>query len=96
MEMEITLKELGSFLEQGAQLIDVRDELSFSYGNIGGSVNIPLEQLKQSYEKYRDQKLVLYCKRARSVFLRQSFAAKGHRGLQPEGRVSGMADGSHE
>ena len=63
MEMEITLKELGSFLEQGAQLIDVRDELSFSYGNIGGSVNIPLEQLKQSYEKYRDQKLVLYCKK---------------------------------
>ena len=61
--MEITLKELGSFLEQGAQLIDVRDELSFSYGNIGGSVNIPLEQLKQSYEKYRDQKLVLYCKK---------------------------------
>ena len=63
MEMEITLKELGFFLEQGAQLIDVRDELSFSYGNIGGSVNIPLEQLKQSYEKYRDQKLVLYCKK---------------------------------
>ena len=73
MEMEITLKELGFFLEQGAQLIDVRDELSFSYGNIGGSVNIPLEQLKQSYEKYRDQKLVLYCKKGEISLLAAEF-----------------------
>lgn len=62
-ELEIDISELSKYMEDGYELIDVRDELSFAYGNIKGSVNIPGEKLLENAAEYTGRKLLLYCKR---------------------------------
>ena len=62
-ELEIDISELSKYMEDGYELIDVRDELSFAYGNIKGSVNIPGEKLFENAAEYTGRKLLLYCKR---------------------------------
>lgn len=62
-ELEIDISELSKYMENGYELIDVRDELSFAYGNIKGSVNIPGEKLLENAAEYTGRKLLLYCKR---------------------------------
>ena len=47
-------------------LIDIRDELSFSYGNIPGSINITEEMLLADAEKWREKTVVLCCKKGES------------------------------
>lgn len=41
----------------------MRDELSYAYGNISGSVNVPKETLIDNADDYAGRKLLLYCKR---------------------------------
>ena len=62
-ELEIDISELSKYMEDGYELIDVRDELSFAYGNIKGSVNISGEKLLENAVEYTGRKLLLYCKR---------------------------------
>ncbi len=62
-ELEIDICELSKYMEDGYELIDVRDELSFAYGNIKGSVNIFGERLLENAAEYTGRKLLLYCKR---------------------------------
>ena len=62
-ELEIDISELSKYMEDGYELIDVRDELSFAYGNIKGSENIPGEKLLENSADYAGRKLLLYCKR---------------------------------
>ena len=62
-ELEIDISELSKYMEDGYEFIDVRDELSFAYGNIKGSVNIPGEKLLENAAEYTGRKLLLYCKR---------------------------------
>lgn len=61
-ELEIDISELSKYMEDGYELIDVRDELSFAYGNIKGSVNIPGEKLLENAAEYTGRKLLLYCR----------------------------------
>ena len=62
-KIEIDVAELSEYMAQGYELIDVRDEMSYVYGNIRGSVNIPKDKLLAVAEKYAGKRLVLYCKR---------------------------------
>ncbi len=62
-ELEIDISELSKYMEDGYELIDVRDELSYAYGNISGSVNLPKETLLEYAGNYEGRKLLLYCKR---------------------------------
>lgn len=62
-ELEIGISELSKYMEDGYELIDVRDEFSFAYGNIKGSVNISGEKLLENAAEYTGRKLLLYCKR---------------------------------
>lgn len=47
-------------------LIDIRDELSFSYGNIPGSINITEEMLLADAEKWHPKTVILCCKKGES------------------------------
>ena len=38
---EITVEQLKNMSENEYTVVDIRDEISFDYGNIPGSVNIP-------------------------------------------------------
>lgn len=70
-DLEISVQEMAQLDEKTYRLIDMRDDLSYSYGNIPGSIHIPAEELLENPEQlalqYPGEKLILYCKKARTV-----------------------------
>ena len=62
-DYEISVQELSKRDADSYILIDIRDDSSYSYGNIPGSLHVPKDILEADYEKYRDKPLVLYCKK---------------------------------
>lgn len=85
-ELEIDISELSKYMEDGYELIDVRDELSFAYGNIKGSVNIPGEKLLENAAEYTGRKLLLYCKRGEtSLELAEALHEQGTGALSLKG-----------
>ena len=55
---ELSKRDADSYI-----LIDIRDDSSYSYGNIPGSLHVPKDILEADYEKYKDKPLILYCKK---------------------------------
>lgn len=85
-ELEIDISELSKYMEDGYELIDVRDELSFAYGNIKGSVNISGEKLLENAAEYTGRKLLLYCKRGEtSLELAEALHEQGIAALSLKG-----------
>lgn len=66
-DLEISVQEMAQLDEKTYRLIDMRDDLSYSYGNIPGSIHIPAEELLENPEQlalqYPGEKLVIYCKK---------------------------------
>ncbi len=56
-------REAKALVEQGAQLVDVRDPYEFQQGALPGAVNLPLAMvpLKAAEVLDRDRPVVLYC-----------------------------------
>lgn len=44
---EITVEQLKNMSENEYRVIDIRDEISFDYGNIPSSFNIPYNKIKE-------------------------------------------------
>lgn len=60
---EITVEQLKNMSENEYTVIDIRDEISFDYGNIPGSVNIPYNKIKEGDCRLpTDKRLVICCK----------------------------------
>jgi tRNA(Ile)-lysidine synthase TilS/MesJ/rhodanese-related sulfurtransferase len=64
------VQELLALDDESFSLIDVRDELSFSYGHLKNAVNIPMERLKSDLNDLKaegiipkSEKTVVYCKK---------------------------------
>ncbi len=65
--------ELLKPISDNMQIIDVREKEEFELGNIPGSINIPLEQLREQLEMLdRKKEIVTYC----SVGLRSYLASR--------------------
>ena len=66
-DLEISVQEIAQLDEKTYCLIDMRDDLSYSYGNIPGSIHIPGEELLENPEQlalqYPGEKLIIYCKK---------------------------------
>lgn len=62
-DYEISVQELSKRDADSYILIDIRDDSSYSYGNIPGSLHLPKDILEADYEKYKDKPLILYCKK---------------------------------
>lgn len=66
-DLEISVQEMAQLDEKTYRLIDMRDDLSYSYGNIPGSIHIPGEELLENPEQlalqYPEEKLIIYCKK---------------------------------
>ena len=66
-DLEISVQEMAQLDEKTYRLIDMRDDLSYSYGNIPGSIHIPAEELLENPEQlalqYPVEKLIIYCKK---------------------------------
>ena len=61
--LEKTWQEVLSMEKDTYTLVDIRDELSFAYGNIPGSINLLEEALLAEADQWKDKTLVLYCKK---------------------------------
>ena len=61
METEIDICEFIENRPSDAVLLDVRERITFSHGNIEGSVNIPLDELSELYSLPKDKKIYVYC-----------------------------------
>jgi len=54
--------EAKRLVGEGAKLVDVRDPDEFQQGHLEGAVNIPVGQISQHVEEFKEQAVVLYCK----------------------------------
>ena len=61
MDIEITAAELSELSPDEYILIDIRSASAYDYGHIGGSVNVPQNELA-GYQLPEGKKAVLYCK----------------------------------
>ena len=67
--IEITLQELTDLTEGSYLLIDTRDAVSFEYGTMEGSINIPdILDAALNEELPKNKKLVLFCMHGRDSF----------------------------
>ena len=53
--------ELDSALSQGSVLVDVRTTGEYKYGHIPGSINFPLDVLRENLPALKGKKVVVYC-----------------------------------
>ncbi len=60
---EISADEFAKLDKSDYIIIDMRDELSFSYGHLPDAVNIPESVLREDYQKFKDNKIIVYCKK---------------------------------
>ena len=62
-EYEISIEELKRVDKNTCTVIDIRDEISYNYGNIPNSVNISLEKIKNDKSILpKDKRLIICCK----------------------------------
>ena len=75
---EITIQELKKWRPDEYHLVDVRDEMSYSYGHLPGAEHIPEQQILDGWVPEEDgKKTVLYCKKGETsleaaAFLREN------------------------
>ncbi len=62
-DIEISWQEVKELDADTFVLIDIRDEMSYNYGNISDSYLIPAEDLLGKVEQFKNKRLVLYCKK---------------------------------
>jgi rhodanese-related sulfurtransferase len=56
-------ENLATLINDGAFLVDVRSPGEFAEGNAKGSVNIPLDQVQNQLEKFKDKEnIVVFCR----------------------------------
>lgn len=67
-------------IKEGAYLVDVRTPTEFDGGNVKGSVNIPLDRIEVSLNKFKDKKnIIVFCRsgnrssQAKSILERNGF-----------------------
>ena len=60
---EISADEFAKLDKSDYIIVDMRDELSFSYGHLPDAVNIPESVLRKDYQKFKDNKIIVYCKK---------------------------------
>ncbi len=96
--MKITSAELGELLQQGkAQLIDIRFKEEFLAWHIGGSINIPLNELPERFDEIDKDKLtVTACPhKDRAILGRIFLVLNGYQAKYLVDGLMGMADLLH-
>ncbi len=54
---------LGELIDNGAVIVDVRTKGEYASGHVKGSINIPLDQLRNNLKKFKgnDQAIITCC-----------------------------------
>jgi rhodanese-related sulfurtransferase len=75
----LAASEARALVEQGAQLVDVREPEEFQESHLQGAINIPTSALTQRVDELRGKTIVLYCQSGlRSQEALQSILHQGH------------------
>ena len=53
--------DLDQWVKEGAIILDVRSKGEYQGGNVKGSINIPLDQLRNSLSKLDKKKAIITC-----------------------------------
>lgn len=54
--------DYATLVKQGAMLVDVRSKGEYANGHIKGSINIPLDQLRNNLNRFKDkEKVIITC-----------------------------------
>ncbi|KAB2915651.1 MAG: rhodanese-like domain-containing protein [Bacteroidetes bacterium] len=55
--------DLGELINNGAVIVDVRTKGEYAGGHVAGSINIPLDQLRNNLKKFKskDQPIITCC-----------------------------------
>lgn len=54
---------MKSIIAQGAMLVDVRNPDEYKSGHVKGSVNIPLDQISQRLDRFKNKNtIVVFCR----------------------------------
>ncbi len=76
----VALHEAKALLDRGALLVDVRSPNEFARESISGAINLPLEELHQHLDKFKEATCLLFCNSgARSHLAQQKLAGAGVR-----------------
>ena len=74
-------EDISDKLKEGAFLVDVRSPTEFDSGNVKGSINIPLDRIPNSLDKFKGKKnIIVFCRsgnrssQAKSILERNGFA----------------------
>ncbi len=80
---QIPVSQVRSLVEQGAYIVDVREEGEYQYGHINGAHNIPLSQLHQRMNEIpRDIPVYLHCRTSqRSYYALCYLLGNGYKNL---------------
>jgi len=57
----ISSDEAHRLVNEGAKLVDVRGPDEFAGGHLSDAINVPLDDIEQHLDVFREQKTVLYC-----------------------------------
>lgn len=60
MGNEIDFEELKYKNRDDFVIIDIRDAVSFEYGHIPGSINIPQNEVVERVKKFNEKKRIIY------------------------------------
>jgi hydroxyacylglutathione hydrolase/adenylyltransferase/sulfurtransferase len=88
-DIEVTPAQVREMVEDGAQLIDVRESYEYDAGRIAGARHIELERLAAQAETIdRDRPVVFYCRLgARSGMAANAFRRAGWEAYSMDGGI---------
>lgn len=63
MDYEIAYEDLSTKEKDSFEIIDIREEIVFSYGHIPGAINIPIDKFRDKIKELpKNKEIYLYCK----------------------------------
>ena len=81
------LKIVPTLLSQGAQIVDVRSEAEFAFGHKDGSINIPINLLKDRMNELDKSKPIILCcaSGSRSAIAKYTLTSNGFKNVHNAG-----------
>ena len=81
------LKLVPTLMKQGGQIVDVRSESEFAFAHKNGSINIPLDSLKNRTNELNNTKPIILCcaSGSRSAMAKRILMAKGFKNVHNVG-----------
>ena len=81
------LKIVPTLLSQGAQIVDVRSETEFAFGHKDGSINIPINLLKDRMNELDKSKPIILCcaSGSRSAIAKYTLTSNGFKNVHNAG-----------